>query len=110
MPKERKHPPKHGPSAQNPAPHNISHGTPGRRRVIDGRGIPLVSTYLKTPRSEITRAAEAIDQMADDMRLLAARNGDVTEDDLSLIGWKLAQIRKHGTAARERACELETAA
>ncbi len=81
-----------------------------RRRVIDGRGIPLVSTYLKTPRSEIKRAAEAVDQMADDMRLLAARNGDVTESDLSLIGWKLAQIRKHGTAARERACELERAA
>ena len=66
---------------------------------------PLISSNVFRPRSPL-KGREAIEQMADDMRIAAARSGGVTSDDLALIGWSRAQILVHGDAARELAHRL----
>lgn len=42
----------------------------------------------------------AIERMADDMRIAYARNGSVTKDDMSLIGWRRTQLDRYGEDAR----------
>jgi hypothetical protein len=63
---------------------------------------PLISASVFRPRSPL-KGCEAIEQMADDMRIASARTGGVTSDDLALIGWSRMQITLHGDAARELA-------
>jgi hypothetical protein len=70
---------------------------------------PLISSNVFRPRSPL-KGREAIQQMADDMRIAATQNGGVTSDDLALIGWSRAQIIVHGDAARELAQRLADAA
>src|ERR1700720_3786174 len=44
-----------------------------------------------------------LDQMTDDLRLIAANAGMVGADDLELLGWPPDQIAATGAAARRRA-------
>ena len=79
--------------------------TKARRRTIQ----PLaISASLVAPRAPMTGKA-AVEQMADDFRVINTRAGNVTTDDLSLVGWTQAQIAKHGVAARELAAAQSTA-
>ena len=72
--------------------------SPSRRRLV-----------ATAPTSAITAARgpmkgeQAIAQMADDMRIINTRAGNVTADDLSLLGWTGRQIGEHAAAAREMA-------
>jgi hypothetical protein len=45
----------------------------------------------------------ALDQMTDDLRVLAANAGCVVDADLELLGWLPAQIGKHGVSAARAA-------
>ncbi len=45
----------------------------------------------------------ALAQMTDDLRVLAANAGCITEGDLELLGWLPAQIAKHGIEAGRQA-------
>jgi hypothetical protein len=45
----------------------------------------------------------AVEQMVDDLRNYAAVHGNVTRDDLSLLGWSGTQIDTHIVKAREAA-------
>lgn len=66
---------------------------------------PLIAGNAVKPRAPL-KGREAVEQMADDMRVANARNGGVTEQEMSLIGWTPAQIATHGEAARVRAQKL----
>jgi hypothetical protein len=45
----------------------------------------------------------AVAQMTDDLRVLTANAGCITEADLELMGWLPAQIAKHGRDATRQA-------
>jgi hypothetical protein len=60
------------------------------------------TSAITAARAPMTGKA-AVEQMADDMRIINTRNGNVTTDDLSLLGWTGKQIAEHGAAAREAA-------
>ena len=45
----------------------------------------------------------ALAQMADDLRVLTANAGCITEADLELMGWLPTQIAKHGQEAGRQA-------
>lgn len=47
--------------------------------------------------------AEAVERMADDMRVMHANAGAVTADDLCVLGWQRRQVETHGAKARESA-------
>jgi len=68
----------------------------------------LVKTIV--PSAFLARAtlprSRAIEQMADDMRVLAANKGDVTEHDLELLGFTAQQISLLGRDAAQRAQAL----
>lgn len=49
------------------------------------------------------RGQAAVSQMADDMRLMTANAGCVTEDDMKVLGWTRGQIATLGDAARNHA-------
>jgi hypothetical protein len=49
----------------------------------------------------------AVEQLADDMRYAKSRFGNVTRDDMSLLGWRWSQLDEHESAARELAYALE---
>jgi type II secretory pathway component PulM len=53
-------------------------------------------------RGRLSKAA-AVNQMADDLRVLSANAGSITADDMELLGWTAAQLALHGLAARRRA-------
>lgn len=61
-----------------------------------------VTSAVTLPRAPM-KGTTAVEQMADDMRIVNTRVGTVTVDDLSLIGWTRTQLEKHGQAARELA-------
>lgn len=46
---------------------------------------------------------QIIAQMADDLRVMNATRGCVTETDLTVIGWTTTQIVLHGQAATQLA-------
>jgi hypothetical protein len=50
---------------------------------------------------------KAVEQMADDFRIINTRLGHVDRDDLELLGWLNEQIDKHGGAARQKALAAE---
>jgi hypothetical protein len=50
-------------------------------------------------RAALKSEVVAIEQMADDFRVIAASKGDVDAGDLKLIGWTPEQIAKHGDIA-----------
>ncbi|WP_316189441.1 hypothetical protein [Bradyrhizobium sp. SZCCHNS1054] len=75
-----------------------------RTRLITG-----AATAIVKPRPSL-KGREAVAQMADDMRIIATRVGNVTVDDLTLIGWRHDQVDLHNAAARELATELSTVA
>ena len=60
------------------------------------------SAAINAPRSTL-RGTKAVEQMADDMRMIKTRAGSATRDDLALIGWTSLQIDLHNAAARELA-------
>lgn len=49
------------------------------------------------------RGDAAVSQMAEDMRTIAASKGNVTESDLTLLGWTASQVTMHNANARARA-------
>jgi hypothetical protein len=53
-------------------------------------------------RAALTGAA-ALAQMADDLRVLAANAGCITEANLELVGWLPEQITRHGRDAARQA-------
>lgn len=55
------------------------------------------------------KGRDAIATMADDMRVIKTRTGNVTRDDLGLIGWANSQIDAHHANAREMAERLSIA-
>lgn len=55
------------------------------------------------------KGLRAVAAMADDMRVIRTRNGGVTREDLSVVGWSISQIDTHGSAAREMAERLSHA-
>jgi len=63
---------------------------------------------LSNPRTALSGEA-AIEQLADDMRIAATRLGYATKEDMSLLGWKQAQLTEYEAAARERAYALAQA-
>lgn len=65
------------------------------------------SPYLD--RAAIRSAERAVDQMADDFRVIIAAKGGVDADDLELLGWTAPQIEQHGKSARQRAMALSAA-
>lgn len=68
---------------------------------------PLRSPYIV--RALLT-GKNAIEQMADDFRVIATRLGNVDRADLELLGWLNAQIDLHGGAARQKALAMEVRA
>lgn len=83
-------------------PIRSSHRLSERARLL----APLAaSAAISAPRPHLKGQA-AIDQMADDLRVIKTRAGGVSRDDLALLGWTQSQIDRHGTAARERAERL----
>lgn len=60
----------------------------------------IVPTALPPARAALD-GADAIHQMAEDMRTIATRSDGVTAFDLRRVGWTAAQITAHGEAARE---------
>ncbi|WP_316216595.1 hypothetical protein [Bradyrhizobium sp. SZCCHNR3003] len=73
-----------------------------RNRMIGG-----AATAITDPRP-LLRGREAIEQMADDMRIMVTRTGGVTTDDLTLIGWKQEQVDTLAPRARNLATKLST--
>lgn len=69
---------------------------------------PTQQSFLQTlytapvPRAEL-RGRTAIEKMADDMLVIAARADCITEDDMELLGWTPAQIALHAADARRKA-------
>lgn len=59
----------------------------------------LIADAHTSPRDTLS-GDSAIERMADDMRIAHARNGSVTKDELSLIGWRRAQLDRYGEDAR----------
>ena len=74
-----------------------------RSRLLRPR---IFDATLVRPRSNLKGAA-AVEQLADDMRYAKTRFGNVTRDDMSLLGWRWSQLNEHESAARELAYALE---
>ncbi|WP_316224685.1 MULTISPECIES: hypothetical protein [unclassified Bradyrhizobium] len=75
-----------------------------RTRLITG-----AATAINRPRPGL-KGREAIEQMADDMRVIVTRTGGVTAEDLTLIGWKRDQVETLNGRARDLAIQLSTVA
>lgn len=73
--------------------------------IATPRGIssPLIAGPTLVPRSLMTSARAIRRRMADDLRELAAALGAVCHDDLTLLGWKAAQIAEHASHAAQLA-------
>jgi hypothetical protein len=69
-----------------------------RSRIFD-------ATVIRS-RAQLSGIA-AVEQLADDMRYAKTRLGNVTRDDMSLLGWRRGQLDEHESAARELAYALE---
>lgn len=82
----------------------------GRKRTERERALSprIVDSAFEKPRAGLT-GDEAIERMADDFRYAKTRLGNVTESDMSLLGWKKSQLTEFGAAAREAAYTLEGA-
>ena len=80
------------------------------KNIARARQLSLLaaSAALVNPRAVLTGDA-AIAQLADDMRYAVTRLGNVTQDDMSLLGWSRTQLATYEIAARERAYKLEAA-
>jgi hypothetical protein len=74
-----------------------------RTRLLRPR---VFDATLVRARSNLKGAA-AVEQLADDMRYAKTRFGNVTRDDMSLLGWRWSQLNEHESAARELAYALE---
>lgn len=70
---------------------------------------PIVADAIYQPRPSLN-GRDAVERLADDMRVANARNGSVTRDDLSLIGWTPKQLDTYGERARIKAATLSGAA
>ncbi len=68
-----------------------------------------VAPAITMPRPALKGTA-AVEQMADDLRVINTRTGGVTADDLTLAGWTREQIERHVADARETATRLSTVA
>ncbi|MBR0687301.1 phospholipase [Bradyrhizobium manausense] len=66
----------------------------------------IVPTALPPARASL-EGAQAIHQMAEDLRTMATRGDGVTAFDLRRVGWTNAQISAHVDAARELGYERE---
>lgn len=60
----------------------------------------FIASALVPPRATLKGAA-AVQQMADDFRQAAYREGGITRDGLSLLGWTSIQIDTLAAKARE---------
>lgn len=65
----------------------------------------FIGSALVPPRAAMTDA-EAIRQMAEDMRNASQREGGITEDDLEVLGFTRTQIKLLGRDAARRAQAL----
>jgi hypothetical protein len=70
-----------------------------RTRLLRSR---FFHATIVLPRATL-RGTSAVEQLADDMRFTKARLGNVTLDDMSLLGWRSTQLNEHESAARELA-------
>lgn len=71
--------------------------------------LPLqLRATLGIDRGSLKNRAAIVEQMADDMRVYSTSRGCVTEDDLSLLGWKPQQIQSFGASARLQAIKLSS--
>jgi hypothetical protein len=65
----------------------------------------FIATSLVKPRAAMN-AADAVRQMAEDMRNAAYREGGINADDLETLGFTPEQIKAHGRAAARKAHAL----
>lgn len=71
----------------------ISPGRQGMRSVLKLSYSPLLD------RAALRNQARVLEQMADDIRVIATNCDGVVSDDLELLGWTPEQIASHGKAA-----------
>lgn len=71
---------------------------------LSRRPADLIRIRYPAARSLLAGRA-AVDQMADDFRVLVVTKGSVENEDLLVAGWKQDQINAHGAAARIQALE-----
>lgn len=81
----------------------MAHVTHNPRPLSSGLRSVLKLTYSPYLNRAALRGREAVEQMADDFRMLVTSCGGVTQDDLEALGWPAATVIAIGKQARLQA-------